>query len=467
MTTRTSNDDLISLDLAHYLHPFTDYKTLIAERGTRLIERGEGPYLFDRDGRKYLDGFAGLACATLGYGREELAEAAASQIRKLSYSTSFFCTSNQPAIELASTLVRLTPPGLNHVFFANSGSDANDTALRMVRWYWNLRAQPERKIVIACEYAYHGSTLASAALSGNPPMHEQGVQIADIVHIRPPYKFVHGRNQSDEEFGLTAAGWLEKAIIDAGPEHVAAFFIEPILGAGGGKMPPANYLREVQRICRKYGVLLVADEVVTGFGRTGQWWGSETLGPIEPDLMCLAKGITSGYFPLSAVMVGDRVADVLIEEGGEFHHGFTYSGHPVGCAVALENIRIIEEEGLVGRVASELAPHFAARLARLNASPIVGEVRSVGLFGALELVADRDSLTPIANAEIMCEQLRELGLSEGVIIRPIESTVLLAPPLTITTEQIDELFDGLERALRRFEAIIRPAIQPAHAIDQR
>lgn len=456
MTNLPSKEDLVALDLAHYLHPFTDYKAMIEDRGTRLIEGGEGPYLFDSEGGKYLDGFAGLACATLGYGREELADAAARQIRKLSYSTSFFRTSNQPAIELASTLVRLTPAGLNRVFFANSGSDANDTALRMVRWYWNLRGQPERKTVIACEYAYHGSTAASAALSGNPMMHEQGVSLADVIHIRPAYKFMHGRNQSDEEFGLTAAGWLEDAILQAGPDNIAAFFIEPVLGAGGGKMPPANYLPEVQRICRKYDILLVADEVVTGFGRTGRWWGCESLGPIEPDLMCLAKGITSGYFPLSAVMVGDRVAQVLIDEGGEFYHGFTYSGHPVGCAVALENIRLIEEEGLVERVADKLAPHFAARLSQLNASSIVGEVRSIGLFGAIELVADRDSLAPIANAEVVCEQLRELGLSEGVIVRPIESTVLLAPPLTITTEQIDELFDGLERALMRFERIIRP-----------
>lgn len=457
--TRTA-DELRALDLAHYLHPFTDYKALIEDRSTRLITRGEGCYLWDKEGNRYIDGFAGLACASLGYGREELANAAAEQIRELSYASSFFKASNPAAIELANVLVRLTPPGLNHVFYGNSGSDANDTALRMVRWYWRLRGQPERQVVIACEYAYHGSTVAGAALSGNPMMHEQGAALPDIVHVPPAYKFQHGRGLSDEEFGIRAAGWLEDAILKAGPERVAAFFIEPILGAGGGKMPPPSYLPEIQRICRKYDVLLVADEVVTGFGRTGRWWGSETLGPIQPDLMCLAKGITSGYFPLSAVMVGDRVAEALIEEGGEFHHGFTYSGHPVGCAIALENIRIIEQERLVERVATELAPHFAERLERLSSSRVVGEVRSVGLFGAFELVADRETLAPIEDAERVCEKLRELGFNEGVIVRPIESTVLIAPPLVITRNQIDEMFDGVERALQRFEQLV-PALAKA------
>jgi putrescine aminotransferase len=385
-----------------------------------------------------------------------LADAAARQIRELSYYSSFFKATHPTAIDLAEQLVRLTPSTLNHAFFANSGSDANDTALRMVRWFWNLQGKPERQVVIACEYAYHGSTVAAAALSGIPFMHEQGGTLPDIVHIPPAYQFLHGRDLNEKEFGLRAAGWLEQAILEVGSERVAAFFVEPIQGAGGGKMPPPNYLPEVEKICRKYGVLLVTDEVVTGCGRTGQWWGSETLGPIQPDFMCVAKGVTSGYFPLSAVMVGDRVAETFIREGGEFHHGFTYSGHPVGCAVALENLRILESEGIIERVRTELAPYFAERLAGLASSPVVGEVRNVGLIGAVEIVADRETLEPIEDAEATCEKIREFGFEEGIIVRPIESTVLIAPPLVINREQIDFLFDGLTKALKKFEPLVMP-----------
>lgn len=440
-------------DVEHYLHPFTNFHAMVVERAPRVLVRGEGCHLWDIDGNKYLDGFAGLACVTLGYGRKELAEAAAQQIGVLSFAASFFGASNKPAIALAETLVALTPAGLNHVFYGSTGSDANDSALRLVRRYWQVKGQPQRQIVISREHAYHGSTIAGGALSGIPHMHEQGATLPDIVHIQPPYQYALGRDLSEEAFGLKSAGWLEEAIVRAGPERVAAFWMEPIQGAGGFKMPPRNYLLEVERICRKYDVLLVLDEVITGFGRTGEWFASTTLGPVTPDLLCLAKGITSGYFPVSAVMVHDKIADALIADDHEFFHGFTYSGHPVGCALALENIRIIREERVIEKVRNETGPHFAAALARIGAaSKVVGEVRAIGLMGAIELQMPDGSA--IADADHTCEMLREFGYGEGIIIRTVGSTCMIAPPLIISTGEIHTLVAGIGRALGKFEALL-------------
>lgn len=447
---RATADQLRSLDKAHHLHPMTDHKSMYESGGSRMFSHAEGCYIYDNEGRRYLDGFAGLASVGLGYGREELVEAAAGAMRELSYASSFFNATHPLAVQLASELAELAPEGISRAFFGNSGSDANDTALRIVRYYWELRGNLERQVVIALNHGYHGSTTAGAALSGASLTLERGGAFDNIVHIPPAYQFEHGRGMSPEGFGLLAASWLEDAIVKAGPDRVAAFWFEPFLGAGGGKMPPPNYLPEVERICRKYDVLLVADEVVSGLGRSGDWWSSQTLGPIRPDLICLAKGITSSYVPLSAVMVSDSIADVIVDKGGDFHHGFTYSGHPVSCAVALATLRIMKEERILERVKG-LLPHFEERLARLASSRIVGEVRNVGLFGAFELVADRDTLTPIEDPMVTCEKFREIGLQEGIIVRPCASTVVLAPPLVITAKEVDELFDGIERALRRFE----------------
>ena len=453
--TKRSTEDWRDLDAAHYLHPFTDYAQLVRERSARVIVRGQGCHIWDHEGRKYLDAFAGLACVALGYGRGELGAAAARQIDRLSYSTSFFKGTNLPAIQLAEKLAQLTPAGLNRVFYGNSGSDANDTAFRLIRHYWNCVGKPNKKTIISREYAYHGSTVASGALSGIPPMHEQGALLPDVVHIKTPYQFRYGRDMTEEAFCLVSAGWLEEEILRCGADKVAAFFVQPIQGAGGFKMPPKNYLIEVERICRKHDVLLVVDEVITGFGRTGSWFASESMGPITPDLLCIAKGITSGYIPLSGVMVHDRIADAIIRDGGEFYHGFTYSGHPVACAVALENLRLMEAESIVDRVANDTGPYFAKRLNDLLASNIVPEVRAVGLIGAVELVANKSDMSAIVDPEHTCEDLREFGYEEGIVIRVVESTLMIAPPLVVSREEIDFVVEKVSVCLRRFEDSLR------------
>jgi len=445
-------------DADNYLHPFTNYKELNKSKAA-IISRGEGCYVWDNDGNKFLDGLAGLACVNIGYGRSELADAAANQINTLSYFNSFFKASNKPAIRLAEKLVEITPAGLNHVFYANSGSEANDTALRLVRNYWRLEGKPEKHVIIARELSYHGSTVAAGALSGMPPMHEQGAVIDGIEHIQCPYQFAYGRDMTEEEFGKQAASWLEEKVIELGADKVAAFFVEPIQGAGGGKIPPQNYFSEVQKICKKYDVLLVVDEVICGFGRTGKWFASETFGIESIDLMCIAKGVTSGYIPLSACMVSDRIANTLTEKGGEFFHGFTYSGHPVSCAVALENIRIIEEENLVNRVHEETGPYLAKKLEEIAEHKIVGEVRSRGLLAAIEIVRDRTTLEVISEdmeeEEHLLEILRDFCLSHGIIVRPVFSTILMTPPLIIEKQEIDFLIDNFKLALDDFAELLK------------
>jgi putrescine aminotransferase len=445
-------------DTDNYLHPFTNHKEL-SEKKAAIITQGEGCYVWDNDGNKFLDGLAGLACVNIGYGRKELGEAAAKQINTLSYFNSFFKSSNKLAIQLAEKLVELTPKGLNHVFFANSGSEANDTAIRMVRNFWRLEGKPEKHIIIAREMAYHGSTVAAGALSGMPPMHDQAALLDGVEHIQCPYKFAYGRGMSEEEFGLLSAGWLEEKIKEVGTDKVAAFFAEPIQGAGGGKIPPANYFHEIQKICKKYDVLLVLDEVICGFGRTGNWFASEHFGIENIDLMCLAKGVTSGYIPLSACMVNDRIADSLINKGGEFFHGFTYSGHPVSCAVALENIRILEEEKIVEKVGKETGPYLAEKLLTLADHSLVGEVRSCGLLGAVELVRDSSTLEPLSEdmdeVERLSEVFRDFCLEHGIIIRPTISTIIMTPPLIITKDQIDFLIEKFRLALDDFKNYLK------------
>ena len=362
------------LDAEHYLHPFTDFKAL-AKEGSRIIVRAEGAYLYDSEGRQLLDAMAGLWCVNIGYGRREPAEAAYRQMLELPYYNSFFKSANPPAIELARVLAELSPPQFNRVFFTGSGSEANDTIVRMVRRYWDLRGQPERQVIISRDNAYHGSTMAGASLGGMSAMHEQGgLPIPGIVHVEQPYWYQNGGELSPDDYGIHAARAVERKILELGAEKVAAFIGEPLQGAGGVIIPPDTYWPEVQRICREYGVLLIADEVVCGFGRTGRWFGQEHFG-FQPDLMTLAKAITSGYLPLGAVMVADSVAEVLIEHGGEFAHGYTYSGHPVSCAVALANIAILRDEHLVDRCREDIGPYLQQRWRTLAEHPLVGEAR--------------------------------------------------------------------------------------------
>ncbi len=447
-TRPTATADLQRLDARHHLHPFTDYKELI-EEGSRIIARAEGVWLTDSDGNRLLDGMAGLWNVNVGYGRRELAETAYRQMLELPYYNTFFKTATPPSIELAETLAGIVPAGLDHFFFASSGSEANDTVVRMVRHYWNLVGRPEKKTFISREYAYHGSTMAAASLGGMEAMHAQAdLPLPGFVHVMPPYGYKYGRGMSAEEFGRFAARRLEEKILEIGPEKVAAFIAEPIQGAGGVIVPPESYFPEVQRICREHDVLLVVDEVICGFGRLGRWFGSEVYG-LEPDLMTLAKGITSGYLPLSAVAVGPRVASALIEKGGEFYHGFTYSGHPTACAVALANIDILRREKLIERAGERTGPYLQRRLRELEDHPLVGEVRGTGLIAAVELVADKEKgelFDPPGEVGIRC---RDHCLASGLVMRAVRDAMVTSPALIITEEEIDELVDRLRGALDR------------------
>ena len=443
-----STADWQALDAAHYIHPFTDHAAL-SRKGTRVITRADGVYLYDSDGRQILDGMSGLWCVNLGYGRRELAEVAYQQLLELPYYNSFFQAAHPPAIELARLLVEVTPPQFSHVFFTGSGSEANDTVVRAVRRYWDLLEQPQRTFIISRKNAYHGSTMAGASLGGMAPMHAQGgLPIPGIVHIRQPYWYGEGGDLSPEEFGVVAARALEEKILEIGPERVAAFIGEPIQGAGGVIIPPSTYWPEIQKIAQRYGILLIADEVICGFGRTGEWFGSQYFG-IQADLMPIAKGMSSGYLPIGGVMVADKVARVLTERGGDFNHGFTYSGHPVACAVACATINILRSEGIVDRVRDDVGPYLQQRWRELADHPLVGEARGVGLIGALELVRDKQTRQTFAEPGDVGTLCRDICIENGLVMRAVRDTMIIAPPLVMTRAHVDELVDKARKSLDR------------------
>ncbi|NNG25165.1 aspartate aminotransferase family protein [Telluria aromaticivorans] len=441
---------LQQLDSAHYLHPFTDHAAL-REHGARVIVRGDGIYLWDSEGNKIIDGMAGLWCVNAGYGRTSIADAVHAQMLQLPFYNSFFNTTNVPAVQLAALLADISPPQFQHVFYTNSGSEANDTIVRMVRRYWQLAGQPGRQAIISRRNAYHGSTMAGASLGGMAGMHAQGgLPIPGIHHIGQPSYAEGGRGMSEAEFGLEAAGWLEASILALGPENVAAFIGEPVQGAGGVIIPPSTYWPEIQRICDKYDILLVSDEVICGFGRLGTWFGCELMG-FQPDLIAFAKGVTSGYVPLGGVLVGGRVAHLLTEKGGDFNHGFTYSGHPSACAAALENIRILETEQLVERVALATGPHLKACFASLVSHPLVGHAETCGLTAGLNLVRRNGETVhdcePFASTHVVGMLCRKHMFDNGVIMRAVGDRMIVAPPLSITVGQIDEMVERIRYCL--------------------
>jgi putrescine aminotransferase len=446
--------EVVRHDIAHHFHPFTDHKTFHAEGGPRVITQADGIWIWDGNGQKLLDGMSGLWCVNVGYGRKELAEAAYRQMLDLPYYNTFFKTTTVPATELAAKISSVMPERFKHIFFTNSGSEANDTIVRFVRHYWKLKGKPYRQHFIARTRGYHGSTMVAANLGGFQGMHEQvGTEFPGFHHVQQPHWFDFGGDRTPEEFGLDAAAEVERKILEVGPENVAAFIGEPIQGAGGVIIPPATYWPEVQRICRKYGVLIISDEVICGFGRTGNWWGFQSLG-FEPDIVPMAKGLSSGYQPIGAVAFADHLIRDFFELGGEFYHGMTYAGHPVAAAVALRNIDIIERENLVGRC-RELGPYFAASLASLRDHPIVGETRTMGLIGAIELTNDKVKRGRFAKPGRVGSMCRDFSFANGLIMRACWDTMVLAPPLIITTGEIDDLVRRARLALDATLGVVR------------
>ena len=446
ITNHMPTRELQALDAAHHMHPFTNGSEL-AEKGARVITTADGAWLTDSDGNKMLDAMAGLWCVNIGYGRHELADAAARQMRELSYYNTFFQTTHVPAIALSEKLASLAPGDLNHVFYASSGSEANDTNIRLVRTYWAQLGKPGKRAIISRHNAYHGSSMGSASLGGMSAMHAQGgLPIADIHHIAQPHWWAEGGDQLPEDFGRACALELEAKIAELGEDNVAAFIAEPVQGAGGVIVPPASYWPEIQRICDAHEILLIADEVICGFGRTGNWFGSQTLN-IRPDIMTIAKGLSSGYQPIGGSILTDAVAEVI--DGCEFNHGYTYSGHPVACAVALENLRILEEERIVEHVRETTAPYLKAAWEGLGDHPLVGEAKIAGMMGSIALTPDKASRATFASAPgtigLIC---RERCFANGLVMRHVGDRMIISPPLILSTEEIDTL---IARALQSLD----------------
>jgi len=439
-------------DIAYYLHPATNARRHESV-GPMVIERGKGVYVYDDQGKQYIEGLAGLWSVAVGFGEERLVQAAAAQMRKLPFYHSFSHKSNLPAVTLAERLVKMAPGKMSKAHFTSSGSEANDLAIKTIWYFNNALGRPEKKKIIGRLRGYHGVSIASASLTGLPNFHREfDLPLPMMRHITCPHFWREGRpGESEEEFSTRLASELEELILREGAHTFAALFGEPLMGAGGVIPPPRTYWEKIQAVCRRHDILVVADEVITGFGRTGAMFGCQTYG-IEPDILILSKALTSSYFPLSAMLVSDPVYQVIADNSariGVFAHGFTASGHPVGCAVALENLDIIEERGLVANAAA-LSPHFLNRLHALAGHELIGEARGAGLIGALEFVADRSTKAPFAQPGATGLRLAELAHEEGLIIRAIGDVIAFCPPLIITALQIDDLFDRFERALARF-----------------
>ena len=452
ITNHMPTADLQALDAAHHMHPFTA-NTALGKKGARIMTGGKGVWLTDSEGHKIIDGMAGLWCVNIGYGRPELGEAAKRQMDQLSYYNTFFQTTHVPAIALAAKLAELAPEGMNHTFFAGSGSEANDTNIRLVRRYWDVKGQPEKRVIIARTNGYHGSTIGGGSLGGMSGIHSHGGKLAGIVHIGEPNWWEQGGDMTPEAFGLMRAQELEKMILNIGVENVAAFIGEPIQGAGGVIIPPSTYWPEIQRIVDKYGILLIADEVITGFGRTGNWFGSQTFG-IKPHIMTIAKGLSSGYQPIGGSIVCDEVAEVIGSD--EFNHGYTYSGHPVAAAVALENLRILQEEKIIEHVRDVAHPYLKTKWEALTDHPMVGEAKLVGLMGSIALTPNKAKRAKFAaDTGTVGYKTRERCFANDLIMRHVGDRMIIAPPLVITPDEIDVLITRARKSLDEAYKIVK------------
>ena len=442
---------LRELDVAHHLPAQSSYRLQRDMGGSRIIVRAEGSTIWDGEGNAMLDGMAGLWCVDVGYGRAELAEAAREQMLELPFYNTFFRTATPPPITLSAKLAGLLGGELQHIFFNNSGSESSDTIYRLVRYYWRLKGQPERTVFISRHNAYHGTTVLAASLGGMAHMQSQSgaLPIDGMEHIMQPYPFGEGFGEDPAAFAERAAQALEDRILAVGPDKVAAFIGEPVQGAGGVIIPPDGYWPRIEAICRKYGILLVSDEVICGFGRLGTWFGYQHFG-FTPDIVSMAKGLSSGYIPISATAVSREIIETLRSSDDDFYHGYTYSGHPVAAAVAIRNLEIIEQEQLVERVASELAPRFAAMLAEVATHPLVGEARSLGLIGAVEFVSKKGTNERFAIPGAAGLAVRDACIARGLMVRAVRDSIVMCPPYVITTEEI-----------ARMGAIIRAAMDEA------
>lgn len=447
-------------DIAHALHPYTNL-AVHEDQGPLIISKGEGVYVWDDQGNRYLEGLGGLWCVSLGFSEPRLAAAAADQFAALPYSHTFAHRSTEPVIALADKLLEIAPEPMTKAFFLSSGSEAIDAMIRFTWYYNNGRGLPKKKKIISRKRGYHGVTVAGGSLTAIPLMQNDfDLPLDRMIHTDTAGYYRYGRTgESEEEFATRLADNLEQLILSEGPETVAAFVAEPVMGAGGVMTPPATYFKKVQAVLKKYDVLMVADEVICGFGRTGNMWGCQTY-DIQPDMVTCAKQLSSGYLPISALMISDKIYDVLKEQSkkhGALGMGYTYGGHPVSCAVALETLKIYEERNIVDRV-RELAPRFQERLSALSKSPLVGEARGVGLIGALELVADKKTREQYPAELKIGATLAARALNHGLVVRALPGDVIgICPPLIITLEQIDELFDSLSIAVTETEALVKKA----------
>ncbi|MBP6900446.1 MAG: aminotransferase class III-fold pyridoxal phosphate-dependent enzyme [Burkholderiaceae bacterium] len=446
--------DLHQLDIQAHLHPFTN-AAAHAEQGPLVVVRGDGIHVEDDRGQRYIEAMSGLWCASLGFSHPRLVEAGCQALRTLPYYHTFNHRSNPAVAQLAARLKAIAPVPMARVFFANSGSEANDSAVKLVWYYHNAIGKPEKKKIIARQRGYHGVTVAAASLSGLAANHTDfDLPLPRMLHVDCPHHYRGAQpGESPEAFATRLAEQLDARIQAEGPDTVAAFIAEPVQGAGGVVVPPPTYFEKIQAVLKKHEVLLIADEVICGFGRTGQMWGSQSFG-LQPDILTCAKALSSGYVPISAVMINERIHEAVARNSGRigtFGHGYTYSGHPVAAAVALATLQVYEDEAIVARVQA-LTPQFQAGLRRLGEHASVGEARGVGLIGALELVADKASGTPFPPAAKAGARFAQLALEDGVIVRAMGDTVALCPPLIISEAQLDELFQRLQRSFQRFES---------------
>jgi 4-aminobutyrate--pyruvate transaminase len=448
-----------SRDIETAIHPYTNLRTHETQ-GPLVVTEGDGVFVTDENGKTYLEALAGLWCVSLGFSERRLAEAAYRQMLKLPYYHTFAHKANDVGIELAEKLLSIAPVPMSKVFFVNSGSEANDTIVKLVWYYNNALGRPEKKKIISRNKAYHGVTVASASLTGLPNNHRDfDLPIARILHVDCPHWYRFGKpGESEEAFASRMADSLEQRILSEGPDTVAAFIAEPIMGAGGVILPPATYFEKVQAVLKKHDVLLIADEVICGFGRTGNMWGTITYG-LKPDMIACAKALSSGYIPIGAVMVSEEVYNALARQSekiGIFSHGFTYSGHPVTSAVALETLKIYEDTDLLNHV-RKVAPRMQAGLARFQDHPLVGEVRGIGLIGAIELVSDKATKAPFDPARKVGEFLAKRAHHHGVIIRALGDSIAFCPPLIIREAEIDMMLERFERALADTLDMVRSA----------